>query len=454
MKRYYAILGCAALASIFSSCSGVDDAISDLSGIYAAPTDLTITSATIADKTKDGSLRTYTIDFNTSEGKTITLALVSSQYYLATNGYTYAAAGSAKNGNFTDGSTIDGKAITSGTFALTQDGEDYTISRCTLFAEDGSAYRMQGSATMTFEVDDPTSLTSIKLIQNMDGTTTQSQNNGDGTVTITLTTGGYTQTQNASTYMLEYAGDGFDFQVQFYTEDGKLHPGTYSPGTGYVVGTKNEWEAYGAFSGTSWGVIANGTKTLTYITSGDIVVSKSGSIYTILIDQGKGGVYAQYKGAISELDPDGDSAGNTTTLTSIASLTNWASFGWGVNFIDIQFGTDNVTGTYDAAAQTNVYAGTGKLLQIELYSADGTLARGEYEIAASIAEGKAQAGCDNAYAPGTPSGCYICDVADGVVGTATYISAGTITVEGEGDSTTVTIVAGDDTYVFTGNLGL
>ena len=34
-------------------------------------------------------------------------------------------------------------------------------------------------------------------------------------------------------------------------------------------------------------------------------MTKDGSIYTITIDQGKEGIYAQYKGSIPDLDPDG-----------------------------------------------------------------------------------------------------------------------------------------------------
>jgi len=175
-------------------------------------------------------------------------------------------------------------------------------------------------------------------------------------------------------------------------------------------------------------------------------------MYTILLDQGKGGIYAQFQGAISDLDPDG--GGNVVMLNSVLGVTNWASFGWGVNLIDINLGAGNVAASYDAATQSTVYTGTGNLLQIEVFNTDGVLKRGEYTIAAQGAEGVCLAGAENAYAPGTPGGTYIRTVTDGVLGDWTYITEGKLTIEGEGDDTKITLTAGDTTYMFTGNLGL
>jgi len=447
----YIMLAAAVTGFSLGMASCQDDAHSDLQGIYAAPSTATVTGATLSDKTKEGNLRTFTIAFNTQEGVAINMALVTNQYYLSGNGYSIKDASAAKNGNYVSGkSTVNGSAVTDGTFSITQAGDDYTISNSVLFTADGKAYKISGKFTMSFEPDDPTAINVLKGVQN----------NGNGTYTVVFSTGGYTENFNMTTYQMEYSGEGNDLQIIFNLPDGKLQPGTYSPGSGYVAGysfMNNAYEAWGVpafedYGGSLWYTIANGAKTPALVTSGDIVVKKDGPMYTILLDQGKGGVYAQYTGAISDLDPDG--GGNVAMMTTALGVTNWASFGWGVNLIDINLGDGNVSQSYDAATQQTTYAGSGNLLQVEVFSADGVLKRGEYTIAAQGAEGVCLAGAENAYSPGNPGGTYVRKVTDGQLGEWTYITEGTLTVEGEGDDTKITLTTGDVTYMFTGNLGL
>ena len=78
MKRYTfkSFLMAAATITLmgvgFSSCDPADSH-DELTGKYAAPTQLNITSASVLDKTKDGNLRTFTIQFGTSEGVTLNM---------------------------------------------------------------------------------------------------------------------------------------------------------------------------------------------------------------------------------------------------------------------------------------------------------------------------------------------------------------------------------------------
>ena len=451
--RYFnitaALISGALLTCGLTSCNEEDDAISDLSGIFEAPVDLNITGAEIADKTKNGSLRTFTVDFTTSEGDKVHLVLVSNQYYLTTNGYSYASAENAKNGNFTDGSTINGSSVNEGTFSLSKSDDNYAITTCTLFTVDGKAYRLSGEATLLFEPDDPTALTTLK----------SATDNGDGTLTVLLSTGGWSGDFDWTTYQMVYTGEGNDLQIVFNSTDGKLHEGTYSAGSGYVAGYTGSvdygWGPMDVDAGTLWYSVADGAQVISHVTSGDIVVSKNGPLYTILIDQGKGGIYAEFTGSIPDLDPDGDS-GNVTLLGSVVGVTNWASFGWGIQFIDIQLATGDVASSYDYTTSTTSYSGNGTLVQIEVYSADGTLARGDYDIAddSTFGVGKFHVGCDNAYSPGSPSGSYTCLVTDGVLGEASFISEGTLNISGEDDATSITLTVGDVTYMFTGNIGL
>jgi len=453
MKFQFKYMLMAATAAVLSvgaiSCS--DDEMRDLEGVYKAPVDLNIVNATLTNKTKEGNLRTFYLALESNSGQTLNVAFVTNQFYLVGNGYTVANAATAKNGNFLSGlSSVNGSAVTSGSIALDQNGDDYTLRNSVIFTEDGNAYRFKGAFSMSFDPDDPTAINTLKGVQD----------NGNGTVTVTFSTGGYTENFNATTYQMEYTGEGNDLQVIFNLPDGKLHEGTYAPGTGYVAGytfMNNAYEAWGVpafedYAGTLWYTIANGAKVPTLVTTGDIVVKKDGPMYTILLDQGKGGVYAQFQGAIGDLDPDG--SGNVSMMSNLLGVTNWASFGWGVNLIDINLGDGNVTASYDAATQQSTYTGTGNLLQIEVYSADGVLTRGEYTIAAEGAPNVCLAGADNAFSPGNPGGTYIRPVVDGVLGEWTYITEGSLTIEGEGDDTKITLKAGDTTYMFTGNLGL
>jgi len=458
MNNRFKYIMMAAVAGLSLGTTSCDEGgLDDLQGIYEAPSDLTVTGATV-DRTKSGNLRTFAMDLKTNEGVNISVSLVSNTYFLSTSTYTLKDAAEAKNGNMVSGvSAVNGSPVIDGSLSLVQNGDDYTVSKSILFTQDGKSYRIKGDFFCEFLPDDPTALAVLKSVTP----------NADGTVTVIASTGGYTESLNMTTYQMEYTGEGNDIQIIFNTKNGKLEPGTYSPGTGYVAGytfMNNAYEAWGVpafedFGGSLWYTIANGAKTPQLITTGDIVVTKNGPLYSILLDQGKGGIFAEYKGGVGAVDPDGD-AGNVVVMNSAPSVTNWASFGWGINFIDIQMANGTVSAKYDQEANATIYSGDGILVQAEPYSADGKLARGEYEISAEMGPGKAQAGCDNAFAPGSPSGCYVCEVKGGVVGTATYIPAGSVKIEGEGDNTTVILTAKDATgaitatYVFIGNIGL
>ena len=250
MKRYTfkSFLMAAATITLmgvgFSSCDPADSH-DELTGKYAAPTQLNITSASVLDKTKDGNLRTFTIQFGTSEGVTLNMVLVSNQYYLVGTGYTYGTS-AIKNGNYITGSTINGSQVTSGTFNVAKNGDIYTFALSALFTENGSAYRINGGeVTMEFEPDDPIYLTQLL----------RAEVQADGTLSVLMSTGGYTTNFDPTTYNTTYSGEGNDLLLVFNaSEDGKLHPGTYSPGSGYVAGYEyeeswGEWKAERASRG-------------------------------------------------------------------------------------------------------------------------------------------------------------------------------------------------------------
>ena len=246
MKYIMMVAAVASFALGTVSCQ--DEAHNDLQGLYVAPTQVTVTGASLTEKTKDGNLRTFNVALSSQEGATINMALVVNQYYLAGNGYTLRDVNAAKNGNYVSGaSTINGSAIVDGTFDLAQNGDNYTINTTILFTADGKAYKIKGGFSMSFEPDDPTAINVLKSVTP----------NADGTVSVVFSTGGYTEEFDMNTYQMVYNGEGNDLEIVFNLPDGKLHEGVYSPGTGYVAGYTFMNNAYEA-----WGIPASSYRTL------------------------------------------------------------------------------------------------------------------------------------------------------------------------------------------------
>jgi len=459
MKFQYKYILMAATAAVLSvstiSCD--EDSVDPIAGIYEAPTSLKVSGVTLTDKTKEGNIRTFHMALNTAEGTTLNLAIVSNKYYLESTGYTPIEKASARNGNLvSELSTINGSSVVDGTLALAQNGDIYTISNCVLFTADGKSYKLSGGFSYNFEPDDPTALPILSGVQDM----------GNNQYAVTMSTGGYTAELDMTTYQMVYTGEGNDLKIIFNLPDGKLHPGTYKPGEGYVAGytfMNNAYEMWGIpafldYGGSLWYTVANGAMTTQTVETGDIIVTKEGPLYTILLDQGKGGVFAQYQGTIGDLDPDGE-AGTIVQMTSCVGVSNYAQLGW-VGLIDLQFANGTVSSSYDAATYTTTYSGSGEFLQIEVYSENGvgTLERGTYTIAddSSFGPMKFKIGAVGMYGDG---GTFTKTVTDGVLGEANFITTGSLTIEGEGDATKVTLTTtgadGKDlTYMFVGNLGL
>lgn len=464
MKLQLKYMMMAATAAVLSmgavSCD--QESVDDIEGIYEAPTTLKTTGATLIEKTKSGNIRTFILNLSNSNNIDMKLAVVSNKYYIESGNYMPAPLSGIKNGTIaSELSSINGSAVVEGTLALVQNGDNYTINKSVLFTADGKAYKFDGEFVLVCEPDDPTALT-LKT-NDAWGNDLVGVDNGNGTYTVTFTTGGYTEEVDWTTYQTIYTGEGNDLQIIFNLPDGKLHEGTYKPGEGYVAGysfMNDAYEAWGIpafedYAGSIWYSIANGARTTeSLITIGDIVVTKNGPQYTILLDQGKGGVYAEFKGAIASLDPDGGGGATITNMSSCLGVANYAALGW-TGLIDIQLGNGTLVGTYNEATYTTTYSGSGDFLQIEVYSEQGvgTLARGTYEIAddATFGPMKFKVGAVGMYGDG---GTFVKPYTDGEAGEAKFITEGTLTIEGEGESTSITLSTPDATYMFTGNIGI
>ena len=113
------------------------------------------------------------------------------------------------------------------------------------------------------------------------------------TAGITITAGGWGNS---------YSGDGNYLKLEFYTEDGSISPGTYTPcavggtltpGT-FGIGYDGSWGA----SGTTWYTLAGGNTTYEYVTDGTLTIAESGGEYEITLKSST--VNVHYKGPFSK----------------------------------------------------------------------------------------------------------------------------------------------------------
>ena len=146
---------------------------------------------------------------------------------------------------------------------------------------------------------------------------------------------------------------------------------------------------------------------------------------------------------VYEADPE------PVKLTNVISATsNLAS---GTNSLTINLATDGVTATYNPATWSNEYSGTGNLLALDIYSADGYLHEGTYTACAAggtINEGEFGIGWD----PGDLWGigmvfenwgtCWW-DINNGAQTINQKVLEGTVTVTWKNNKWTVELVSGE-----------
>lgn len=438
----------AAVAVFGSLTSCMDDAHDDLLGIYAPPTDLTITSAQNVDMVKDGNLRTLTIAFSTQEGVNVNMKLVSNKYFLPSTTYTKAV-GAAKNGNYVEGSTVNGSAVTDGALVVTADGDNYTIGNSVLFTADGKAYRMSGKVTLVYEPD-PEALKLTKCL---------SVSKSEGLVSLQI--GEATVEAIPGAWGMEIGGSGKYLKVDFYSADGDLAPGTYSPADNNNVGPFNY--SRGWDPGDLWGIgiefknwgtcwMEAGVEYGENISAGDFEVALSGNIYTITYNYN--GLWFEYKGELEGLG-GGQGGGDTPdTPVDYIEISNFLSAAVNGTTLSLQLAGDGISTTPNAWGGVDV-TGDGNYLKIDLFTADGTLQEGTYTPAESsaLAEGNFAMGYDTEmwgmqfYNWGT---CWMTR-ADGAE-TGVHIEDGTITVEKSGDNYIISLQSSVVNVRYTGSI--
>ena len=277
-----------------------------LEGIFTPPTVVDNFSSASCDAYKADGKRVFVLHLG---GQTnFEATLIGDAYYLTSNGYTEATEANAKKGNYVLGQTsVNGTQVENGTITISQDGEHYKM-KAVLFLTDGTPYRLSWEGNLHFEPDpEPVVLTQVLSAQSNLGSGVQS-------VTVKLASADVTYSYDMATWSEVYGGEGNYLAIDFYSEDGYLHEGTYTASAvGGVIGPGEfgrgydaDWGDWGVFPnwGTCWWTVSGGATSAEKITSGTIIVSKTGTKYTVT--WGSEETYphwATFSGAIEALTP-------------------------------------------------------------------------------------------------------------------------------------------------------
>lgn len=323
-------------------------------------------------------------------------------------------------------------------------------------------------------------------------TTLLSATKNQGLLTINMAQDGISSTTDPNTWQTIWEGEGNYLATDIYSADGKLYTGEYKAcAVGGTVGegefgigydTTVDW-GWGPIEvkdwGTCWWTVADGATsaekildgTMTVAMEGDNVVIKLKSsivnaIFTYPVAQ-----FVDGTGALIEVVNLGGGEGpkpapdytEFTKLLIVQPNQGYDESGQPTGeytSFTLKVGTEGMftevvnNGWYD---ETKI-KGTGQVLSIDFYTADGTVAAGTYtacEVGGTINEGEFGIGYDvemwgNKMVWGTCVTAYESDTA----GTIEKVTDGTVTVEISGDVYTITLESSNINAQYIGSLTL
>ena len=323
-------------------------------------------------------------------------------------------------------------------------------------------------------------------------TTLLSATKNQGVLTINMAQDGISSTTDPNTWQTIWEGEGNYLATDIYSPDGKLYTGEYKAcAVGGVVGegefgigydTTVDW-GWGPMEmkdwGTCWWTVANGATSAEKILDGTMTVAMEGDNVVIklkstLVNAKFTYPVAQFvdgTGAPIEVVNLGGGEGNDpapdyTEFTKLLivqpnQVYNESGQPTGeYSSFTLKVGTDGMfrevvnNGWYD---ETKI-KGTGQVLSIDFYTADGTVAAGTYtacEVGGTINEGEFGIGYDvemwgNKMVWGTCVTPYESDTE----GTIEKVTDGTVTVEISGDVYTITLESSNINARYIGSLTL
>lgn len=402
-KNSIVLLAVAALLGL-GACTKT--ALDPLTGAFPAPKEVQFTS--LAQMTNEkAENRIITLDLASAEGITLHAVFMADKnvYYLPASIYTAADAATAKKGNFITGqTTIDGKAVSSGTITVEGDGGSGTYKvKTVLFAEDGSPYRTTWSGTIAFEPEAVVFDMVDRVIPRADG-------NDDHYVDLIDEDGGTL----AEFYIILAPGGALE--GNYTVEENVASPGQM--GNGWMFDA-SAW-GMGIMSGGSF--LMDGDTKLYILAGSTVNISREADgTYSFVSDNLM--VSASGSAADATQTTLGYKGSKMESLSQFGGLTSYVA--WGMNMVGVELLSDGVTVT--PGAWGNTYTGSGNYLKLELYSTDGTVAPGEYkacEVGGTIGAGEFGIGYDGMYgASGTTWYTLASDVPS-----YTYVTDGTLKV--------------------------
>ena len=311
-----------------------------------------------------------------------------------------------------------------------------------------------------------------------------------GLLTINMAQDGISSTTDPNTWQTIWEGEGNYLAADIYSADGKLYTGEYKAcAVGGAVGegefgigydTTVDW-GWGPMEmkdwGTCWWTVADGATSAVKILDGTMTVAMEGDNVVIKLKSSVVNAKFTYPvaqfvdgtGAPIEVVNLGGGEGPTPDYTEFTKLLivqpNQAYNESGqptgeYTSFTLKVGTDGMytevvnNGWYD---ETKI-KGTGQVLSIDFYTADGTVAAGTYtacEVGGTINEGEFGIGYDvEMWGTQMVWGTCVTPYDSDTAGTIEKVTDGTVTVDISGDVYTITLESSNINAKYIGSLTL
>ena len=390
-----------------------------------------------------------------------------------------------------DGAATINQKVTEGSVTVTRKGSKWVIE---LVSGEGKSMlwtKFEGAIDALTDpalggggnVDDTDYVELTKLL---------SATKNQGLLTINMAQDGISSTTDPNTWQTIWEGEGNYLATDIYSADGKLYTGEYKAcAVGGTVGegefgigydTTVDW-GWGPMEmkdwGTCWWTVADGATSAVKILDGTMTVAMEGD--NVVIKLKSSVVNAKFTYPVAQfVDGTGapievvnlgggerkDPAPDYTEFTKLLIVQPNQAYnesgqptGEYTSFT-LKVGTDGMytevvnNGWYD---ETKI-KGTGQVLSIDFYTADGTVAAGTYtacEVGGTINEGEFGIGYDvEMWGTQMVWGTCVTPYDSDTAGTIEKVTDGTVTVEISGDVYTITLESSNINAQYIGSLTL
>ncbi len=390
-----------------------------------------------------------------------------------------------------DGAATINQKVTEGSVTVTRKGSKWVIE---LVSGEGKSMlwtKFEGAIDALTDpalggggnVDDTDYVELTKLL---------SATKNQGLLTINMAQDGISSTTDPNTWQTIWEGEGNYLAADIYSADGKLYTGEYKAcavggavgegefGIGYDTTVDFGWGPMEMKDwGTCWWTVADGATSAVKILDGTMTVAMEGDNVVIKLKSSVVNAKFTYPvaqfvdgtGAPIEVVNLGGGGGNNpapdyTEFTKLLIVQPNQAYnesgqptGEYTSFT-LKVGTDGMytevvnNGWYD---ETKI-KGTGQVLSIDFYTADGTVAAGTYtacEVGGTINEGEFGIGYDvEMWGQKMVWGTCVTPYESDTAGTIEKVTDGTVTVEISGDVYTITLESSNINAKYIGSLTL